>query len=247
MRLIPEVRALCQRARRPTMSILAGLAFIAPASAFIVAGPWEDEEPVVVEAEAAAEESPELAQARDAVATAWRERVLDRERARISAQYVKRFRIPADLAEDIHWAATKERIDPHLAFRLVNAESSFRPSAVSSVGAVGLTQVMPSTANWLIPGTRAEDLLQPRFNLRVGFRYLRKLLDTYKGDAHLALLAYNRGPGIVDALIDGGQDPDNGYGELVLTGDRTRHQQFIQAKAAAAAASAVEEEKRGQS
>jgi soluble lytic murein transglycosylase-like protein len=245
MRLVPEVRALCQRARRPTISFLVGLGFIAPASAFVVAGRDQADaavfSPVTV--------SEEEAQARDAVAAAWRERTLTRERTRVAAQYASRFRIPADLALDIHWAATKERIDPHLAFKLVRVESSFRSKAVSPVGAIGLTQVMPATAAWLIPGTSVDDLMEPRFNLRVGFRYLRKLLDTYGGDAHLALLAYNRGPGVVDALLDQGFDPDNGYGELVLTGDATRHQEFIAAKAAAAEAQAVaaEVERRGKS
>jgi soluble lytic murein transglycosylase-like protein len=243
MRLIPEVRALCQRARRPTISLLVGLGFIAPASAFVVTGQDHPASAVMVPAE-----SEEVAQARDAVAAAWRERTLYRERSRVAAQYASRFRIPADLALDIHWAATKERIDPHLAFKLVRVESSFRSTAVSPVGAIGLTQVMPATADWLIPGTSVEDLMEPRFNLRVGFRYLRKLLDTYGGDAHLALLAYNRGPGVVDALLDQGFDPDNGYGDFVLTGDATRHQEFIAAKAAAAESqAATEPERRGKS
>lgn len=230
MRNTPEVRALWQRARRPTISILVGLGFIAPASAFVVSS--DRDEPIEVVAEPAAEE---LAQAVDAVAAAWRERIVHRDRLKAAAQFAKRFRIPLDLADDIHWAATKERIDPGLAFRLVNAESSFRPEAVSSVGAVGLTQVMPATAEWLFPGTSREELFEPRFNLRVGFRYLRQLLDTY-GDAQLALVAYNRGPGVVNSLLDNGFDPDNGYGEMVLTGDRTRHLEFVHAKAAAAEA-----------
>lgn len=246
MRLVPEVRALCKRARRPTISVLVGLGFIAPASAFVVAG--QDQ---ASSAFTPAFVSEEAGQAHDAVTAAWRERTLYRERSRVAAQYATRFRIPADLALDIHWAATKERIDPHLAFKLVRVESSFRSGAVSPVGAVGLTQVMPATAEWLMPGTSVEDLLQPRFNLRVGFRYLRKLLDTYGGDAHLALLAYNRGPGVVDALLDQGFDPDNGYGEFVMTGDATRHQEFIAAKAAAAEAKALtqeaEAERRGKS
>jgi soluble lytic murein transglycosylase-like protein len=91
--------------------------------------------------------------------------------------------------------------------------------------------------------------MEPRFNLRVGFKYLRKLLDTYGGNAELALVAYNRGPGVVDALLDQGFDPDNGYSELVMTGDATRHQEFIQAKVAAAEARTVaaEADRRGKS
>jgi hypothetical protein len=230
MRTNPKVRALCQRVRRPTIGILAGLGLIAPASAFVVYDD-PDAEIVVVDVDPAAE-----LLARETVVAAWRQGVIDRERQQVSRKFAERFRIPADLADDIYWAAVKERIDPQLAFRLVRAESSFKPSAVSPVGAVGLTQVMPATANWLFPGTRRDDLMVPRFNLRVGFRYLRHLLDTYD-DPHLALLAYNRGPGRVDSLIDAGEDPGNGYPELVLTGDRTRHAAFVASSRAAAAVS----------
>jgi soluble lytic murein transglycosylase-like protein len=223
MRMFPKVRALCQRVRRPTISVLIGMCLIAPAGAFVVYG-----------GETAADEfegklTPVeigTAQARDAVAMAWRQGVLDRERLRASKKFAARFRIPADLADDIYWAATKERIDPHLAYNLVLAESSFRSGAVSSKGAVGLTQVKPSTATWLFPGTRQVDLLSPRYNLRVGFRYLRRLLDTY-GDANLALLAYNRGPARVDSLLSVGENPENGYAEYVLEHDVTRHLEFV--------------------
>lgn len=241
MRLIPEARALGRRVRRPTMTVLAGLCLMTPLALVPLAGPG------LARAGARDDVPPEaLEQARDAVASAWRDRILHHERARVAEQYAVRFRIPVGLAEDIHWAAQKERIDPHLGFRLVRAESSFRPGAVSPVGAVGLTQVMPATANWLVPGTEGEDLLDARFNLRIGFRYLRKLMDTYGGDAELALLAYNRGPAVVDALLVEGLDPDNGYSEMVLTGDRTRHQQHVAAQAAARSA-ATETARRSQS
>jgi len=227
----PKVRALCQRVRRPTIRIMTGLGLIAPVSAFMVYE--QTAEPTVVEVTVAPAAE---ALARETVAAAWRQGVIDRERQRISRTYAERFGIPVDLADDIYWAAVKERIEPQLAFRLVRAESSFEPTAVSPVGAVGLTQVMPSTANWLFPGTRPDELFIPRFNLRVGFKYLRHLLDTY-GDPHLALLAYNRGPGRVDSLLSAGEDPGNGYPELVLTGDRSMHAAFVAAHRAAASAS----------
>lgn len=231
MRMNPKVRALCQRVRRPTIRILVGIGLIAPASAFVVYEEDAAPDVVTVQVDPVAE-----AQAKEALASAWRQGVIDRERQRISRTFAERFRIPADLADDIYWAAMKERIDPQLAFRLVRVESSFEPTAVSSVGAVGLTQVMPATADWLFPGTQRDELLVPRFNLRVGFRYLRHLLDTYD-DPHLALLAYNRGPGKVDSLLDAGEDPGNGYPEMVLTGDRTKHAAFVAATRDAAAQS----------
>jgi soluble lytic murein transglycosylase-like protein len=98
----------------------------------------------------------------------------------------------------------------------VRVESEFRSRAVSSMGAVGLTQVMPSTAQILQPGIERAQLFDRDTNLRLGFRYLNEMLRQYKGDLRLALLAYNRGPGRVDEILRGGGDPSNGYASKVL-------------------------------
>ena len=136
--------------------------------------------------------------------------------ARIN-QYSAAHRIPADLAESIYEIAIAEGIDPRLAFGLVSVESDFTRRAISSKGAVGLTQVMPSTAFWLQPGLDYDDLFEPDTNLRLGFRYLRMLLTQYRGDLRLALLAYNRGPGRVDNILRTGGNPSNGYAGAVST------------------------------
>jgi soluble lytic murein transglycosylase-like protein len=81
---------------------------------------------------------------------------------------------------------------------------------------VGLTQLMPSTARYFKRGVSREALFDRDTNLRIGFRYLRTLIERYNGNLELALLAYNRGPERVDELIRAGQDPDNGYVEMVL-------------------------------
>lgn len=98
--------------------------------------------------------------------------------------------------------ARKHSVDGLLLAALVEAESSFLPNAVSPVGAVGLTQVMPSTAEWL--GARG-DLKDPGANLDVGARYLSRLLDRFDGDVELALAAYNAGP--TNVLRYGGIPP----------------------------------------
>ena len=131
--------------------------------------------------------------------------------------YARRYRISTELAGDIHQAAHEEGIDPELAFRLVRVESAFNPRARSPVGALGLTQLMPGTARWLDRSlTSRERILQPRTNLRVGFRYLRGLIHKYDGDVRLALLAYNRGDGAVDRDLRRGRNPENGYTRKVL-------------------------------
>ena len=129
-----------------------------------------------------------------------------------------RYRIPADLAADIYDIALSEGIDPQLAFRLVRVESGFVQRAVSPVGAVGLAQLMPSTAFWLDPSLTYADLFDRKTNLRLGFRYLRSMIEKYDGNLQLALLAYNRGPGTVDMVLDEGRDPTNGYEHAVMSG-----------------------------
>ncbi|MGD2218055.1 MAG: lytic transglycosylase domain-containing protein [Gemmatimonadales bacterium] len=126
------------------------------------------------------------------------------------------FRIPADRAMLVYDIALAEDVNPELAFNLVRVESGFRRTAVSSAGAIGYTQVRPSTARWLDPTVETRDLFDPEINLHLGFRYFRYLLDEYNGDTRLALLAYNRGPGRVGGLLRSGIDPANGYAKAVL-------------------------------
>jgi soluble lytic murein transglycosylase-like protein len=135
----------------------------------------------------------------------------------LAAQYrEKGYRVPDTLAEQIVDAASEHGISPQVAFGLVATESGFKRTARSSVGAVGLAQLMPATARWLEPGTTRTDLEDPETNLRLGFRYLRDMIRKYDGDTALALTAYNRGPGTVDRVLRRGGDPDNGYAGKVL-------------------------------
>lgn len=132
-----------------------------------------------------------------------------------SLQKYAEYSLDRGLAETIYDAALENNIDPQIAFGLVRAESSFRNTSTSPVGAVGLTQLMPKTASWLEPGVTRADLRKPETNLKIGFKYLRQLTDKYEGDTKLALLAYNRGPGTVDREIRNGRNPDNGYADFV--------------------------------
>ena len=132
-----------------------------------------------------------------------------------SIQEYADFGLTRQLAEDIYDLAAASDIEPEVAFGLVRAESSFKNTSTSPVGAIGLTQLMPKTAQWLEPGVTRSELRDPKTNLRIGFGYLRDLIDKYGGDTDLALLAYNRGPGTVDREIKRGRNPDNGYAKFV--------------------------------
>ena len=99
----------------------------------------------------------------------------------------------ANLQELARIAAEKAGIDPALFKALVQQESGFNPNAVSSVGAQGLTQLMPKTAQML----GVTNPLDPVQNLDGGAKYLAQMLKQFGGDVSLALAAYNAGPGAV--------------------------------------------------
>lgn len=227
MLLIPQVRALRAAVRRPAVRQVAiGLFLLGPAGLWIAGAPQPEPETAVPTAAGASQSGVPV----EAVTRMWAAWQLESQRREAIERLSSEFDVSEPLAEDIHDAAVAEEIDPRVAFGLVRAESSFRARVVSPVGAVGLTQVMPATARWVEPGTGRKDLEKPDVNLRVGFKYLRRLLDQYDGDQKLALTAYNRGPGTVDRLLSRGRNPDNGYAEKVLTGESKRHVRLMSAK-----------------
>jgi len=136
--------------------------------------------------------------------------------------YSAKYRIKTELARRIYDAATKAGIEPELGFRLVRVESVFDTRAVSSAGALGLTQLMLGTAREYEPNVTREQLLDPDVNLRIGFKYLRGLIRDYKGDLKLALLVYNRGPVAVQKSLSMGMSPANGYESIITKGYRGR-------------------------
>jgi soluble lytic murein transglycosylase-like protein len=138
------------------------------------------------------------------------------ERAEAILTLSKEHPVPVDLAELIFDEALRAGIDPALAFEIVRLESRFDPRAISSVGAIGLAQVMPRTAVFYDSTLTRDDLFDPATNLRIGFRFFRDLLERYDYDLRMALLAYNRGPSRVGDILAQGGDPANGYASRIL-------------------------------
>jgi soluble lytic murein transglycosylase-like protein len=231
MVLKSEVRALWARHRHSMMKYAVGGALMIPAATMMAGGHLDSLYEATESGRVASDNNAGYPQFEtDEVARAWSERMQAREQELVVTSFAREYRIPVPLAGSIHKAALEAKIPPKMAFGLVQAESSFRTRAVSPVGAVGLTQVMPATARWLVPGTTRGDLMNTDTNLRIGFTYLRRLLDQYDGDEMLALTAYNRGPGTVARVMRQGRDPDNGYADKVLTGESEKHVRLMNAR-----------------
>lgn len=99
------------------------------------------------------------------------------------------------VAHAIEDASAEFDMDPFLIASLIRVESAGNPNAVSKVGALGLTQIMPATGAEIARELEiAEyDLFHPETNIRMGTYYLRKLLDRFE-KVEIALAAYNWGP-----------------------------------------------------
>jgi len=96
---------------------------------------------------------------------------------------------PAEFEQLIRTCSDKYGVNPCLVKAVIHAESGYNPNAVSSKGASGLMQLMPSTAKSL----KVADRFNPKDNVEGGVKYLRFLLDTFRGDVSLAVAAYNAG------------------------------------------------------
>ncbi|MEE9494163.1 MAG: transglycosylase SLT domain-containing protein [Gammaproteobacteria bacterium] len=112
-------------------------------------------------------------------------------------------RFPLAHKDLIQLNAKKYTIDPAIIYGVIRQESAFMLDARSSVGALGLMQLMPATARNTArllkiryPGKQG--LLLPEPNIKIGSAYLKKLLDKYDNSLVLAATAYNAGPHRVD-------------------------------------------------
>jgi soluble lytic murein transglycosylase len=115
---------------------------------------------------------------------------------------VKEITLPLRHDDIIRQQAADKGVDASLIAAVIYTESRFRDQT-SPVGAKGLMQLMPETADYIARksgGTRFEraDLATPQINIAYGTWYLRYLLDKYKGNTILTLAAYNGGEGKVD-------------------------------------------------
>jgi soluble lytic murein transglycosylase-like protein len=92
--------------------------------------------------------------------------------------------------------AMKHNVDPKLVQAVISAESNWNPNAVSQKGAVGMMQLMPKTARDMGVGNP----LNADENIEGGVKYLKYLLNKFRGNLALALAAYNAGPSLVEKV-----------------------------------------------
>ncbi|HEU4962301.1 MAG TPA: lytic transglycosylase domain-containing protein [Bacilli bacterium] len=125
----------------------------------------------------------------------------------VSSNWFWRWLYPIHHEEAIQQAAAAHEIDPLLIAAIIRVESKFEQENVSHVGAIGLMQLMPNTAEWIaqqtnIPYRGAQDLAQPETNIKMGAWYIAFLSEQFGGDQAAVIAAYNAGPGRVSQWIE---------------------------------------------
>jgi len=125
------------------------------------------------------------------------------------------------LAHTIVREAHRHGLEPSLVVAVIEVESAGYHLAVSHVGAMGLMQLLPSTAEELagkleIEWKGPDMLFDPTINVQLGTAYLRELADRYDGDVSIALAAYNWGPGRIDRRLRRGATVPSLYIEQVM-------------------------------
>lgn len=119
----------------------------------------------------------------------------------------KNFVYPKKYMDTINEISEQKNVDPHLILSVIKAESNFNEKAVSRKDAIGLMQLIPSTANDinlksnLLDLNENIDLYDTKTNIILGTSYLKLLIDKYNGNFYLAICAYNAGMGNVDKWI----------------------------------------------
>lgn len=93
----------------------------------------------------------------------------------------------------LNYVSIATSVEKELIKAVIKAESSFIKNAISKKGAKGLMQLMPV----IIEKYKVKNPFDPSENIMAGSKYLKKLMDNYKGDLNLVLAAYNAGPGAV--------------------------------------------------
>lgn len=128
--------------------------------------------------------------------------------------YIARLRYPAYYRDIVLREAEQYDFDPLLLFSLIRHETLFNTNARGAAGEVGLTQVIPSTGEYIaeqleVQDHQHRDLARPFMGIEFGAYYLNEQLDRFNGNVYAALAGYNAGPGRALQWLElSGGDPD---------------------------------------
>ena len=126
---------------------------------------------------------------------------------------------PSEYQSFVAEYSEKYRVPENIVYAVIKVESKFDSSAESSVGALGLMQIMPDTFSWLTNDRLGDRfsvgmLYDPETNIKYGVYYLSWLYDRY-ADWDITLAAYNAGPGNVDKWLEDPTVSDLETGKLI--------------------------------
>ena len=126
--------------------------------------------------------------------------------------YFELFMFPIKYKDIVVGVSEKYDLEPALVYAVIKAESDFEKDASSSVGALGLMQILPSTAKWIAEekdeAFKKENLFSAEVNIEYGCFYLRYLFDKFD-DLDIVVCAYNAGETKVRDWIENGKLVEN--------------------------------------
>lgn len=112
---------------------------------------------------------------------------------------------PLKYVAEIKQYSIEKNLSPHLIASIINTESSFNKNAQSDKGAIGLMQLLPTTAKWICEINKIdyaeENLFEPSFNIKIGTIYLKYLINKFENQ-NTAIVAYNAGEGVVSSWLN---------------------------------------------
>jgi Soluble lytic murein transglycosylase and related regulatory proteins (some contain LysM/invasin domains) len=117
---------------------------------------------------------------------------------------------PISYREEIKTNASTYELDPLLIAAIIRVESNYKPDAVSRKGALGIMQIMPDTAGWIVEKAGFRDITvqdagtKAHAGIALGSWYVKELSRQFDGNLYLSLAAYNAGPGKVRSWLDQG-------------------------------------------
>lgn len=120
---------------------------------------------------------------------------------------VKKMLYPVKYEDSVLKYSEMYDVDPNLVLAIIKVESKFKSDALSSKGAIGLMQIMPSTGVWAsekmkIEGFEENDLYDYDTNIHIGTWYISSLIDEFDGDIRNAVASYNGGMGNVKSWLE---------------------------------------------